>query len=642
MDMVINRNIILGTAGHIDHGKTSLVKALTGVDCDRLKEEKERGITIELGFASLDLPDGARLGVIDVPGHERFVKNMVAGAAGIDLVLLVIAADEGIMPQTKEHLEICSFLGIPKGLIALTKIDLVDEEWLEMVKEDVQNFLKGSFLESSPIIPLSVKTGEGLEDLISQIQEMVKYIKARPSWSPMRLPIDRVFTLKGMGTVVTGTLISGEISLGEEVEVLPKGLSTRVRGLQIHNEKVDKATAGVRTAANLQGMGKEAIDRGDTLTHPGELEPSFMLDVYAKILPDFPRPIKDRTRTRVHLNTSEIMGRIILLGKEKVLPGEEAFFQIRLEEPVVAVFKDRFILRSLSPVTTIGGGEVLDPLPQKHKKHAGDGYENLIALEEANPKKVVQEYFKRVGINSLGIKDLRKRTGFSREALEEILNSLHTKGEIIALEGEGFVHKETFDKLKHQMLTFLKDYHKNNPLKDSVSKEEIKSKIFPFLDPKEFMGLLKQLKEKGEIEWRGDLVCLGGFRPMLSQKQQEIAENIKKIYFSTGLTPPSLKEIQASHEIKEEDLKGIMGLLTNEGILVKVAEDLYFHKDWIQRLKEKLSLALKEEGKIDPSRFKEITGASRKYSIPLLEFFDKIKFTVRQGNYRVLATRKDT
>jgi len=637
MDMVTNRNIILGTAGHIDHGKTSLIKALTGVDCDRLKEEKERGITIELGFAPLDLPDGTRLGVIDVPGHERFVKNMVAGAAGIDLVLLVIAADEGVMPQTKEHLEICSFLGIQNGLVAITKIDLVDEEWLEMVKEDVRDFLKGSFLESSPIIPLSVRTGEGLDDLILKIQDMVKDVRVRPSWGPMRLPIDRVFTLKGMGTIVTGTLISGEISLGEEVEVLPKGLHTKIRGLQIHNEKVERTMAGVRVAANLQGIEKEAIDRGDTLIHPGELEPSFMLDVYAKILPDFSKPIKDRTRIRVHLNTSEVMGRIVLLDREKIFPGEEVFLQIRLEEPVVAVFRDRFILRNLSPVTTIGGGEVLDPLPRKHRRLTKEGYENIMSLKKADGREVVQQYFKKVGINSLGMRDLRKRTGFAHKTLEEILCSLHAQGEIIAIEGDSFVHKEAFDRLKNQMLAFLKEYHKDNPLKDSISKEEIKSKVFPFLDAREFMGLLRQLKEDGEIEWRGDSVCLRGFKPTLSQRQRQIAENIKEAYLAAGLTPPSLKEIQASYDVGEEDLRGIMKLLINEGVLVKVTEDLYFHQDWIQMLKEKLFSALREEGKIDPSRFKEITGASRKYSIPLLEFFDRIKFTVRQGNYRVLA-----
>jgi selenocysteine-specific elongation factor len=374
------KQIILGTAGHIDHGKTSLIRAVTGTDTDRLKEEKERGITIELGFAALDLPSGQHLGIVDVPGHEKFVKNMVAGATGIDIVAMVIAADEGVMPQTREHMEICTLLGIKHGLVVLTKIDMVDEEWLELVQEDVRDFTRGTFLEDSPMVPVSSVSGDGIPEFIAQLDELSQKIPVKPPSSIFRLPIDRVFTMKGFGTVITGTLVSGSINDGASIMVYPQGITSKIRGLQVHNQSVDSAEAGMRTAINFQGLEKAAIQRGEVLSSPDALKPSYMVDIDLNFLSSNPKPIKNRTLVRFHTGTSEILGNLILLDREELLAGDSTVAQLRLNSAVSLVKEDRFVIRSYSPIRTIGGGEVLNPIPKKHKQfHAAtiDGLKQL-------------------------------------------------------------------------------------------------------------------------------------------------------------------------------------------------------------------------------------------------------------------------
>jgi len=362
------KHFIIGTAGHVDHGKTALIKAITGIDTDRLKEEKERGISIELGFASLTLPDGRTFGIVDVPGHERFIRNMVSGASGIDMVIMVIAADEGVMPQTREHLHICSLLGIKKGLVALTKVDMVAGEWLDLVKDDVREFLKGTFLEASPVIPVSSIAGTGLKELLDALGRVASEIEGESEEGPFRLPVDRAFTMKGFGTVVTGTLISGDIKLGEEVEILPPGITAKVRGIQIHNQSATIAEAGQRTAINLQGVERNTIVRGVVLARPRTFKPSIRLDVCLEYLSNNNRRLKNRNLVRFHVGTNEVIGRIILLDREDVEPGAKASTQIVLESPIVAMARDRFVIRSYSPVTTIGGGMIVDPLPKKHKR----------------------------------------------------------------------------------------------------------------------------------------------------------------------------------------------------------------------------------------------------------------------------------
>ena len=362
------KQVVMGTAGHIDHGKTQLIKTLTGIDTDRLKEEKERGITIDLGFAHLTYEDGTEVGVIDVPGHERFVRNMLAGVGGIDLVMLVIAADEGVMPQTREHLAICQLLRVKEGLVALTKADLVDEDWLELVSEDTREFLKGTFLEGKPIVPVSAKTGQGIDELKRVLQALVARVPPKQLEGKFRLPVDRVFTIRGFGTVVTGTLFSGTIRVEDRIEIYPKGIEAKIRGLQVHNASVPEAVAGQRTAINLQGIDKVELERGDVLGHPGEFAPTFMLDAVLQHLSDAPRPLRHRARVRLHVGTSEIMGRVILLDRDELAPGEEAYVQLRLEEPAIVLPRDRFVIRSYSPVQTIGGGMLLDAQPAKHRR----------------------------------------------------------------------------------------------------------------------------------------------------------------------------------------------------------------------------------------------------------------------------------
>src|SRR5918999_1795344 len=386
---MVMKQVVMGTAGHIDHGKTQLIKTLTGIDTDRLKEEKERGITIDLGFAHLRFADDTEVGVIDVPGHERFVRNMLAGVGGIDLVMLVIAADEGVMPQTREHLAICQLLRIKDGLVALTKTDLVDEDWLELVSEDTREFLKGTFLEGKPIVPVSAKTGQGIDDLRRGLQTLVARVPPKQLEGKFRLPVDRVFTIRGFGTVVTGTLFSGTIRVEDRIEIYPKGIEAKIRGIQVHNASVAEAVAGQRTAINLQGIDKVELGRGDVLGHPGEFASTFMLDAVLQHLADAPRPLRHRARVRLHLGTSEIMGRVMLLDRDELAPGEEAYVQFRLESPAVALPRDRYVIRSYSPVQTIGGGILLEVQPRKHRRYEEGLANHFRLLAESSAEEVV-------------------------------------------------------------------------------------------------------------------------------------------------------------------------------------------------------------------------------------------------------------
>ena len=430
------KHFVLGTAGHVDHGKTALIKALTGVDTDRLKEEKERGITIELGFASLTLPSGHTIGIVDVPGHERFIKNMVSGAAGIDLVMLVIAADEGIMPQTKEHLHICSLLGITKGLVALTKIDLVEKDWLELVKSETAEFLQGSFLEGAPIIPVSAIKQENLADLVKAIDETVGQIAVKADDGIFRLPVDRVFTMKGFGTVVTGTLISDHIKVGEEVQILPAEISSRIRGIQVHNLPVDEALSGQRTAINLQGVEKSSVNRGDVLVRPQTVSPSQRLDTFVEYLSTNTKNLKNRALVRLHTGTSEIIARIVLLISNELKPGEKTFAQLVLAKEDVIVAGDHFVLRSYSPVTTIGGGLIFDPLPSKHKRHNGKVISDLNILQSGSLPERISVIMERTGFAGINLRGLAFRLGINTKKIKEALEDLFSRRKAILLDSE--------------------------------------------------------------------------------------------------------------------------------------------------------------------------------------------------------------
>lgn len=635
------KQIILGTAGHIDHGKTSLIKAATGINTDRLKEEKLRGITIELGFAFIDLPGGRHIGIVDVPGHEKFVKNMVAGATGIDIVAMVIAADEGVMPQTKEHMEICSLLGIRHGFIVITKIDMVDEEWLELITEDIKDFVRSTFLENAPIIKVSSTTGEGIPEFIEVLDKLSSRLPDRPSSNLFRLPVDRVFTMKGFGTVITGTLISGEVEVGENVMLYPSLITSKVRGIQVHNNSLNKAGAGMRTAVNFQGLEKTSVNRGDILSNSDVLIPSYMVDVSFFYLKGNKKPIKNRARIRFHAGTSEILGIIILLEKDELMPGESAIAQIRLDVPVTLVKNDRFVIRSYSPVRTIGGGQILNPVPKKHKRFKPNVIKGLKSIIDGLPENIISYYVNESGYGGVGFNELKIMTSLPNKKLQSTLQDLMSKRIIILADRENglYIHQNIFEKLKKEASECLGRYHKDHPLKAGMFKEELKSKLPGSLNSKFFNNLIMYMIKEGLIVQEENTVRLSSHRISLGSDQMDIRKKILEIYTKFGLTPPYFKELVISENFQLPRAKDVLTLLLEEGHLVKVKEDFYFHAQAIDNLKKRLVDFLVNQGEITTPQFKDMTGISRKYLIPLIEYFDAQNVTIRIGDIRKLRTQ---
>ncbi|MBN1547939.1 MAG: selenocysteine-specific translation elongation factor [Syntrophaceae bacterium] len=635
------KHIILGTAGHVDHGKTSLIKALTGIDTDRLKEEKERGITIELGFASLSLPGGLQVGIVDVPGHERFIKNMVSGASGIDLVMMVIAADEGVMPQTREHLQICSFLGIKKGLVALSKIDMVDEEWLELVKEDIGRFLVGSFLEDVPIIPVSAVTGSGLSELLGMLDKISREIGEESDSGIFRLPIDRIFTMKGFGTVITGTLMSGAIDLGETVEILPSGASAKIRGIQVHNETVERAEAGQRTAINFQGLEKESINRGDVVVRPGTLIPARSLDVCFQYLDGFERKLKNRAQVRFHYGTSEIMARLIPLDREEVKSGEKIFAQLVLDEPAVAMAGDRFVIRSYSPMTTIGGGVILDPHPPKHKRFKDDVLAEFMVLQGSDDAAKVGVIISRAGLSGITLHELIVRTGMTRNLLRKILDRMFSDREAILLDKDEIrvVSSVPYRILLDCFLEELGQYHRKNPLREGLPREELRMNLGLADNLKMYTMTMKDLEKQGKIVVDREHIRLTEHRVDLGKGLEEIRQEIEEIYRTGGLTPPTIREIRERFTDEKNKVNDVLSVLLKDGTLIRISEELYFNKEAIAQLRENYKKHLLLQGQANPASFKELTGLSRKFIIPLMEYFDLSKLTIRSGDIRILREK---
>jgi selenocysteine-specific elongation factor len=632
------KQIILGTAGHIDHGKTSLIRVLTGIDTDRLKEEKQRGITIELGFASLVLPSGQRIGIVDVPGHEKFVKNMVAGATGIDIVAMVIAADEGVMPQTREHMEICSLLNIQHGLVVLTKIDLVDEEMIELAKEDIQEFTTGTFLEGAPVIPVSSQTGDGLEDFKKALDEISASVSHHSPTDLFRLPVDRVFTMKGFGTVITGTLASGNIKTGDSIMVYPSGMVTKVRGIQVHNESVESAEAGLRTAINFQSLDRTAVNRGDVLAAPDSLITSYMADVSFNYLASNKKPIKNRVRVRFHTGTSEVLGNLILLETEELQPGELAVAQIRLDSPVAIVKDDRYVIRSYSPVRTIGGGFIINPVPQKHKRLKPEVTVQLRQMDELGPDEMISHHVDNSGYKGVSFSTLKVMTNLPGKQLEKAIQSLLSKKVIVQTnkENQVYIHANSFDKIKDDALKYLESYHKENPLKPGMAKEELKSKFPAFLDSKLFTIVFNQMVKDKNVIQEENVVRSATHTVALGADQSDVREKILNAYQESGLTPPYFKELGKTLDIDPKRAKDVLMLLVKEGLVVKVKDDLYFYAESVNNLKDELKSFLSENGEITTPQFKDMTGASRKYVIPLLEYFDSTNVTIRIGDNRKL------
>jgi selenocysteine-specific elongation factor len=631
------RHVVVGTAGHIDHGKSTLVRALTGIDPDRLKEEKERGITIDLGFAHLDLQEGGgalTLGIVDVPGHERFVKNMLAGVGGIDLVMLVIAADEGVMPQTREHLAICQLLRVKSGLVVLTKVDLAEPEWLELVREDVRSVLRGTFLEDGPIVPVSAKTGEGLDPLRAHLAELARVVPPRGTDATFRLPIDRVFTIRGFGTVVTGTVASGQVGLDERVEVYPHGLQAKVRGLQTHGHAVPAAVAGQRAAVNLQGVERAAIARGDVLSLPGLLRPTFMLDATCELLQDAPAPLRPRQRVRFHIGTSEIMARVHLLDQPEITPGRRGYVQLRLEAPVVALPQDRYVIRSYSPMVTIGGGELLDVAPAKARRGAAL-VRHLTMLERGTPADALEEHLRRVGPSGARTVDLRARTPFGPDALRQLLADLTARGRALLVDREWYVHVEAADQLREAALAALGAFHAREPLKPGMFKEELRTRLAG-VEERVFLFLLDRVAQDGALVVEKDKVRLAGHQVRLDPRQQALLERLEREFRDAGVAPPSLDEAFTRLQLLRPEDQSLVQVLLDERRLVRVREGLYFHPEPLQTAEARVVGFLRQHGAITPQDVKDLLGISRKYAIPLMEYLDAQRLTVRQGDRRVL------
>ncbi len=640
------REIILGTAGHVDHGKTSLIRALTGIETDRLKEEKARGITIELGFAHLDLPCGHRLGIVDVPGHEKFIRNMVAGAAGMDMVAFIIAADEGIMPQTIEHFNICKLIGVRDGLIILTKKDMVDNDWLEMVEEEVREFFKDSFLEEAPVLKVSSTTGEGIDEIKQALDKKVRAINFQEEFGPFRLAVDRVFSMKGFGTVITGTSLSGRIGTGDEMTFYPGGLTARIRGIQVHGKEVDIVEAGHRTAINLQGIEKEDINRGDMAATPDSMSPSTRLDGELHYLASSGKPLKNRTAVRVHVGTREILARVILMETDKIESGEDAHIQLVLQHPVAVWPGDRFIIRSYSPVTTIGGGTILNNAPKKRKrtleKDKEKNKKTFAIYKEGTEEEKMLLFLTESTTKGITADQLASRLGIFGKKLKKFLQPPISTGKIVVVESERqrFVAATVLKELNSDILNKLEIYHRENPLKNGLIKEELRPLLRAKVDTRLFNFAMNLLLKKGEIAQDDAEIRLAEHRVTLQIDEEDLQKKIAGLYLKAGLKPANLKDVILEFkELPETKVKQIIELLSQTDELIKINESLYFHREPLKPLQADLIDFIKREGEIDAPGFKNMTGLSRKFSIPLLEYFDKIKLTIRIDDKRVLRKR---
>jgi selenocysteine-specific elongation factor len=631
------KSIILGTAGHIDHGKTALVKALTGIDADRLEEEKRRGITIDLGFAHLELaaPSGEklRLGFIDVPGHERFVRNMLAGVGGMDLVLMVIAADESIKPQTREHFEICRLLSIPRGITVITKADMVDEDTLSVVRMEIEDFVRGSFLDvsRSPVVAVSALKGTGLDELKREIIRLAAEVPARDTEALFRLPIDRVFTMKGFGAVVTGTLITGKVKKEEEVEVFPSRKRARVRGVQVHGSSADQAIAGQRTALNLAGIQMEELARGMTLAAPGVLEPTQRLEVQISLLKDA-KPLKNRARVHFHAFTSETIAEVALYGVTELKPGGTAFAQLRSAEPLLLLPGDRGILRQFSPVVTIGGAVVLDAFPlSRQKQEARQSF--LKILSSGNRQEALLARIARRGHEGLSIAAAVRETGLKQSVLQPVIAAMAQQKQIIQT-GEFLLSSEAAQKTKEKLVTALGSFHKANPLVGGISKEELREKLG--LHQTVMENLLAQLAKDKKIETAGEQVRLAGRGVELKDDEAKAKSQIEKAFADAGLKVPLMKEVLDKLPVDKARAQKLVTLLLRDRVLIKLADDLVFHHAALEGLRQLMATQKAKMPKIDVATFKDLLGVTRKYAIPLLEYLDQQRITRRVGDERII------
>jgi len=643
------KRVVLGTAGHVDHGKTALVQALTGIDTDRLAEEKRRGITIELGFAHLALPDGTEAGVVDVPGHERFVRAMAAGAGGIDLVVLVVAADEGVMPQTREHLDICRLLGVPRGIVAVTKSDLLPElgaEWLPLLEQEIRMATRGTFLEGAPILPVSARSGEGLERLRAELGSLAAEVPERPSDGPLFLPVDRAFTLKGFGTVLTGTVLSGTVAEGDALALVPPAPGAgalRARTVQVHGKPARAALAGQRAAVNVPGIEAPSVSRGQVLSHPDAVPPSSLLDAEVTLLAASPKALRHRSRLLLHVGTAQVSCSVSLVdGRPELAPGATALVQLRLASPTAALPGQRFILRGFRALEgrgkTVGGGRVLAVASHARRRGRPENAEQLGALAGADLDARVHAALEMAGPAGVALQSLPGRTALSPKAAQASLERLGARGLALLFdrEGRGYVAGEVARRLQGRLERAAAAFHAAHPLAAGVGREELRASLPPVTDPRLFQRLLAQLVEKGRLALSGDLVSVPGHAPAASQSGGALKDRAAAVLRKGGLTPPWVHELPGLVGARAEDVSAVLKLLASEGAVVRVSPDLYYDAAAVRALRERLLAHLRARKEITTPEFKDLVGATRKYVIPLAEYFDRERVTLRVGDKRVL------
>jgi selenocysteine-specific elongation factor len=630
------KSVIVGTAGHIDHGKSALVEALTGTHPDRLAEEQRRGITIDLGFAFRE-ESGVRFGFVDVPGHEKFVSNMLAGAAGIDLVLLVIALDESIKPQTREHFDICRLLGVERGVVALSKSDLVDRDTAQLARLEVEEYLKGSFLERAPMVAVSVKTGAGLPELRQALASVAGELPGKDASRDFRLPIDRSFAMKGFGTVVTGTLVSGAVGPGDEVELFPEGERLRVRGVQSGGKAVERAKAGQRTAVNLAGIDHAAVKRGMTLARPGIWRPTRRLDVRLQLLPSAPK-LKHRARVHFHAGTTETIAEVHLYGQTVLAPGRSAFAQLRLEREALLLAGDRFIVRQFSPVVTIGGGTTLDPLARRPSVRDAGRTLFLETLEKGQRGEILKAMAERSALG-LTSEEVVAHTAWSETEARDTISQERGMGKLRLVSEEPVVllPAALFERVEAQLLEKVAKFQKDNPLLPGISREDLRARLGRRVRTETFRAALASLAATKKLEVHGELVKGAGTGIELLPEERRAKEEIEKAFASAGLAVPSLKEVLSKLPVDQKRAEKILQILLRDKSLVRVSAELVFHREALAEMRGKLASYKKAKGdKISVPVFKDLTGITRKYAIPLLEYLDRERVTRRAGDERVI------
>ncbi len=629
-------NVIVGTSGHIDHGKSSLVRKLTGIDPDRLPEEKERGMTIDLGFAPCILQNGLKVGIIDVPGHERFVKNMVAGATSIDFVMLVVAADDGVMPQTREHLSIMRLLGVKKGMVVVTKVDMVDKDMVELVVEDVKDLVKGSFLEGTPICPISVVTGEGYDAFWDELNRQIAALPTKSVAGVFRMPIQRVFSAKGFGTIVTGVPISGHAGIGDTLEILPHERKGRVRGLQAYHNDVEEIRAGHSSAINIADVRPENVIRGNVVVTPGYFRPGTMVNARFQYLGDTHGPLKDQMPVRLHVGTAEILGVVVLLDRKEYAPGDEGFVQMRLEEPIVCAPGDPFVLRIQSPMITIGGGRVLEVTSAKLRRMRPEVTESLAEQEKSlgNEEAWVEFLAKRSSTEPTTPQEIDIATALTRPRVDAAIASLRAKERLVALPDGRLLHRAGVDAAIERLRACLSRFHNENPIRIGPDRHTLRN--LATLDPAVFDLAVEEGTKQKRIAEENALFRLPERQMKLSNEVQKLAGRIEALLKEARFVTPRPDEIAQTTAAKPDDVTKVLRLLVEMGTVVKATEDVYFHKDCVEEAKALVVKQIQEHGEVVSAAFRDQVGTTRKYVIPLLEHFDAIGLTVRDGSRRVL------